>query len=463
MASFTVEEIKKATDGNILQTGSMDYCTGVSTDTRTIEPGSLFIALKGERFDGHKFLTEACDKGAAVLLVSQKDVSNQIPSDVSVICVKDTKQGLEDLAHFYRMKFSIPVIAVTGSNGKTTTKDMITLLLETKYHVCATKKNFNNEIGLSMTLLSMTPDTEVCVVEMGMRGLGQIAELCRIASPTIGVVTNVGTSHIGILGNKENIAKAKAELIESLPDDGVAILNEDDPYVIAMGNKFKGNIIGYGVHGKYVVSACDIQYQSTGTKYMCTCFDEAFRVKLSALGIHHIYDALAATAAARVIGVDVKKIQKALAEFSPGAQRQGVTQVKDVLIMDDSYNANPLSMEMAFHSLKQLNASHYFLLLGDMGELGKFSEKLHFETGKKAAEIGFDGLITVGPLSVHLAEGAKAGGMKQVYTVSSCDEVIPILTKLVHAGDAVLLKGSHAMHMEKIPELWKEYIAHHGD
>lgn len=462
MASFTLEEIRKATGGRILQAGTVEYVTGVSTDTRTIGAGNLFIALVGDRFNGHAFLSTACEKGATAVLISEEASAAEIAKDVSVVLVKDTKQGLEDLAHFYRMKFSIPVIAVTGSNGKTTTKDMIAALLSTKYRVCATEKNFNNEIGLSMTLLSMTAETEVCVVEMGMRGLGQIAELCRIASPTIGVITNVGTSHIGILGSKENIAKAKAELIEALPADGVAILNEDDPYVIAMGDKFDGQIIGYGIQGKYVVSACGLQYESTSTKYICTCFDEAFRVKLPVLGIHHVYDALAATAAARVIGVDVKKIEKALSEFVPESQRQTVTTWKGITIMDDSYNANPLSMEMAFRSLKQLDANRYFFVLGDMGELGKASELLHFETGKKAAEIGADGVITVGPLSRYLAQGAQEGGIKEVYKAESCEEAAKILCSLLKAGDALLLKGSHAMHMETIPELWKEYVKNYG-
>ena len=225
MASFTLGEILKAVSGVLLQQGSHEYCTGVNTDTRTISPGELFIALQGNTFDGHHFLNDACINGASMVIISERSSFKAVPRTVSVILVKNTQTALEALAHFYRMKFDIPVVAVTGSNGKTTTKDMIAALVASKLNVCATQKNFNNEIGLSLTLLSMTPETEACVVEMGMRGLGQIAELCRIAAPTIGVVTNVGTSHIGILGSQENIAKAKGELIESLPDKGIAILN----------------------------------------------------------------------------------------------------------------------------------------------------------------------------------------------------------------------------------------------
>lgn len=453
MASFTIDEIGRATKGELLQKGKANYVSGVSTDTRTIQDGDVFIALKGDNFDGHHFLTTACEKGAGAVIISDKEAGNSLPDTVSVFLVTDTKQALEDLAHFHRMRFHVPVIGVTGSNGKTTTKDMITALLSTRFHVCATQKNFNNEIGLSMTLLSMTEKTEVTVVEMGMRGFGQIAELCRIASPTIGVVTNVGTSHIGILGSQANIAKAKGELIEALPADGMAILNGDDPYVKAMGNHFAGKVITYGTKEHSTVMGKDIHYEESQTRYTCAMFDEAYKIKLNLLGPHNVYDALAATAVARILGVDYRKIQKALADFQPIGQRQTILDVHGISVMDDSYNANPLSMEMAFRSLKQLPGKHHYLVLGDMGELGAFEEQLHYETGKKAAAIGFDGLITVGPLCRHLARGAREGGMTTVIETDSCEEAAKELSQLAKPGDIVLVKGSHYMHMEKIPTL----------
>ena len=423
MASFTLGEILKAVSGVLLQQGSHEYCTGVNTDTRTISPGELFIALQGNTFDGHHFLNDACINGASMVIISERSSFKAVPRTVSVILVKNTQTALEALAHFYRMKFDIPVVAVTGSNGKTTTKNMIAALVASKLNVCATQKNFNNEIGLSLTLLSMTPKTEACVVEMGMRGLGQIAGLCRIAAPTIGVVTNVGTSHIGILGSQENIAKAKGELIESLPDKGIAILNEDDPYVIKMGDTFSGNIIGYGVNGNYTV-----------------------------------YNALAATATARVLGIDVNRIQKALSEFLPGAQRQFFTEINGVTVIDDSYNANPLSMEMAFHAMRQVNGKHYFLVLGDMGELGEKEEQFHYELGKIAANIGFDGMITVGKLSRHIAMGARDAGKTNIMECTTCEDAWQRLQKMIQSGDVVLVKGSRYMHMETILELWRKSL-----
>ncbi|WP_299144158.1 UDP-N-acetylmuramoyl-tripeptide--D-alanyl-D-alanine ligase [uncultured Dialister sp.] len=453
MASFTLEEIEKAASARLIHRGNIPFVDGVSTDTRTIREGELFIALTGENFNGHAFVKLAVEQGAAAVMISDASYGEGLDPKVSVFLVKDTKKGLEDTAHFHRMRFHVPVIGVTGSNGKTTTKDMITAILSTRFHVTATQKNFNNEIGLSMTLLSMTGDTEVCVVEMGMRGFGQIKELCDIASPTMGVVTNVGTSHIGILGSQDNIAKAKKELIDALPADGTAILNGDDERVSAMGKGFAGRVIRYGLHGRYTVRGSDVHYEEEDTRYTCTCFDEAFKVKLHLLGVHNVYDALAATAACRVLGVDTGKIQRALSDFRPAGQRQTVEIIDGITVLDDSYNANPLSMEMAFRSAKQMAGRHYFLVLGDMGELGRFEEKLHYETGLTAAKIGFDGLITVGPLSRFLAKGAEEGGIKAVHTCDTCEEAAERLKKMAGPGDVVLVKGSHYMHMETIPAI----------
>ena len=453
---LSLQEIITATGGHCENMQELIF-TGITTDSRIESSGELFVALCGERFDGHAYCKMALEHGAAAVLVS-KPVP-ELPSETVIITVEDTLLAYQQIAHAYRMSNkNLKVVAVTGSNGKTSTKDMIAACLSTKFKVIKTQENFNNEIGLSLTLLSMTPETEACVVEMGMRGLGQIAELCRIAAPTIGVVTNVGTSHIGILGSQENIAKAKGELIESLPDKGIAILNEDDPYVIKMGDTFSGNIIGYGVNGNYTVHGSRIQYENNCTKYVCTCFDEAFKVKLNMLGIHNVYNALAATATARVLGIDVNRIQKALSEFLPGAQRQFFTEINGVTVIDDSYNANPLSMEMAFHAMRQVNGKHYFLVLGDMGELGEKEEQFHYELGKIAANIGFDGMITVGKLSRHIAMGARDAGKTNIMECTTCEDAWQRLQKMIQSGDVVLVKGSRYMHMETILELWRKSL-----
>lgn len=462
MASFTLEEIKKASGGKILYGDNLQVIAGVSTNSRSISQGELFIPLVGETFDGHAFLDQAIAKGASAVLVSEPE---KRPADesVPVILVKNTKLALERIAEWHRKRFSIPVVAITGSNGKTTTKDMITSILRSKYKVCATPFNFNNEIGLSKTILHIEETTDICVTEMGMRGFGQIAELCSIAHPTIGVITNVGTSHIGLLGSRENIGKAKKELIDALPAEGTAVLNQDDALVKQMGDTYVGKVIGYGIHGKYPVHASAIEYTEAGTEFVCHCFDEAFKVKLPLFGEHNVYDALAAIATARILGVSAVRIAKALDAFQTEGSRQRIMKINGITVVDDSYNANPLSMEMALRAAMQLRGNKRFLILGDMGELGDNAAKYHYELGKKAGQMGFDGLIALGTLSRNTADGAEDAGVSIVNRVMSCEDAASAIAKLATSDDVVLIKGSHAMHMDQIPEIWKGTLNTNGN
>lgn len=454
MASFTLEEVLHAVHGCLLRKGQAVRAEGVSTDTRTIAEGNLFIPLCGENFNGHAFLEKAAEKGAAMLLTAEKERLSSLPEETTVILVEDTKEALEQIAAFHRLRFSIPVIAVTGSNGKTTTKDMITAVLERVHAVCHTEKNFNNEIGLSQTLLRLTGRDEACVVEMGMRGLGQIAELCRIAHPTIGVVTNVGTSHIGILGSRKNIAKAKAELIEALPAGGTAVLNGDDPLVSAMGDSFSGKVIRFGMEESNDAHASSVQFLPDGTAFTLCSGDVSFDVRLRLLGIHNVYDALAASVIGTLLHVPAAEQKAALESFLSKSGSQKLLHIGGVNVLDDSYNANPLSVEMAMRALLQIPGKRHILVLGDMLELGRFEEELHAGIGRQAAEMGFDGLITVGPLSRITAEAARKGGLSPV-SFDSCREAAAWLREFAEPGDAVLIKGSHAMHMETIPGLWR--------
>ncbi len=455
MADFTIEEILEATGGRLLQRGEANVAHGVSTDTRTLEPGALYIPLIGENFDGHTFLKKAAEAGANAVLLSDAARAKELPETVSVIAVRDTLRALEDLARLHRMRFDIPVVAVTGSSGKTTTKDMLTAILETTFSVCSTKKNHNNEIGLSETLLSLTPAHEAVVTEMGMRGLGQIAELADVARPTMGLVTCVGTAHIGILGSQENIARAKGELIEALPDDGVAVLNADDPYVSAMHSLFGGRVLYYGVDRHRDVYATDIVPKPEGTAYICHIGETAFPVTLRLLGIHNVYDALAATAAAASLGVSPGNIQKALGDFVSRSDSQKLLKIGEVTVLDDSYNANPLSVEMALDALIQLGGRRRIAVLGDMLELGASEKEQHYRIGRKAAALGLDLLITVGDLSAETARGARDGGMTAVAEVSDPKEAAEMLRRETVSGDTVLIKGSHAMHLETVAAYWR--------
>ena len=455
MAEFTIEEILQATGGRLLQKGEAAAVTGVSTDTRTLSKGALYIPLIGENFDGHAFLGKAAEAGAGVVLMSDVARSEGLPASVSAIAVPDTLQALEDLARFHRSRFDIPVVAVTGSSGKTTTKDMLTAILETTFSVCSTKKNHNNEIGLSETILSLNAGHEVLVTEMGMRGLGQIAELADVARPTMGLVTCVGTAHIGILGSQENIARAKGELIEALPKDGVAILNADDPYVSAMHSLFAGRSLYYGVETRRDVYATDISFGASGTTYTCHVGETSFPVTLRLLGIHNVYDALAATAVAVSLGVSAENIQKALEAFVSRSDSQKLLKIGEVTVLDDSYNANPLSVKMALDALTQLGGRRRFAVLGDMLELGASEKEQHYEIGKRVAALGFDRLIAVGPLSCETARGARDGGMTAVAEVSGPADAADILSRETAPGDVVLIKGSHAMHLETVVAHWR--------
>lgn len=455
MAAFTISEILSATEGALVRKGNAERVTGISTDTRSIAAGELFIPLVGENFDGHAFLGKAAERGAAAVLVSDAAKAEILPENVTVISVSDTLAALEALARFHRLRFAIPVIGVTGSSGKTTTKDMTAAVLGSALRTRHTEKNFNNEIGLSQTLLGLTEADEACVVEMGMRGFGQIAELCRTARPTVGIVTNVGTAHIGILGSRENIGKAKAELIEALPADGTAILNGDDALTRKMVENFHGRVIYYGVEAGNDLRAAELHFTNASTDFKIVSEKETVSVALPLLGIHNVYDALAAAAAGLLLGVPADGIRAALENFKPQGDRQKLYEIGGVTILDDSYNANPLSVEMAMKALLQLPAKRRVLVLGDMLELGDYEEELHRGIGKTAAEEGFDVLVAVGPLSRYTAESAKDAGLSDVTCVDTAAEAAKFLKEHTKAGDAVLIKGSHAMHLETIASLWR--------
>lgn len=446
MARFTLEEVLKATKGTTKGTHSVEF-SSVSTDTRTIEEGSLFVALEGESFDGHNFLRDAVTQGALGCLVKK----GRSVEGVLCIEVEHTLKAYQDLANYHRRRFNIPVVAITGSSGKTTTKEMVAAVLETMYHVLKTEKNFNNEIGLPKTLLDLTEDHEVCVVEMGMRGLGQIAELAAIAEPTIGVITNVGTSHIELLGSKEAIGRAKGELIEHLPKDGVAILNEDDSLVRTMVDLTEARIIPYGIHEEATIKGLQLRYKKDGIKFTCRCFDEIFDVFLPMVGEHNVYDCLAAIAVGRTLGVKPSsKMVKALGSFKGISMRQEIVPFEQFVVLNDAYNANPDSMSESIKALGQLEAKRKVAILGDMLELGEYSELAHKKIGKLLYEEGYEVVLTLGEDARYIHEVCESLGVPVVYHGTSHLDVSKAYQKVAKKGDAVLLKGSRGLHMEDL-------------
>ncbi len=451
MATFTLQEVLEATKGKCTTTKHIHF-DSVSTDTRTLEENSLFIALSGDSFDGHNFIEEAVKKGATGAIVKKGFTSEQL------VCieVEDTLKAYQQLANFHRNRFAIPVIAVTGSSGKTTTKEMIAAVLESKFSVLKTEKNFNNEIGLPKTLLNLTEEHEVCVVEMGMRGFGQIQELATIAEPTIGVVTNVGTSHIELLGSQEGIAKAKGELVEAIDEEGTVILNEDDHWVKGMSKLTKGKLIGYGIENNATVSGSNIRYKKDGIKFTCRCYDEIFDVFLPMIGIHNVYDALAAIAVGRALGLNSLKIKKALGSFTGIPMRQEIVPFEDIVVLNDAYNANPSSMIESIKALGQLEGKRKIAILGDMLELGSYAEEGHSAVGKVLGTEQYAAVYTIGEYGAIIGKVASETGVPIVGHYDSLMELAIAYNQERQKGDVILVKGSRGMKMEKIVNLLGE-------
>jgi len=398
MAEFTLSQVVEATAGMSAHTDNIKFLD-VSTDTRTIESGFLFVALKGDTFDGHDFINTAIEKGATGAIVEKGR-------------------------------------AVEGI-------------------VCIEVENFNNEIGLPKTLLRLTAEHEACVVEMGMRGLGQIEELALIAEPTMGIITNVGTSHIELLGSREAIAEAKGELIRCLPENSVAILNEDDPYVKAMDSLAKGKTITYGIERNATCIGSHLRYKKDGIKFTCKCYDEVFDIFLPMIGEHNVYDALAAIVAGRVLGIKSNTIRKGLSEFTGTPMRQEIVPFEDIVILNDAYNANPSSMAEAIKALGQLEGKRKIAMLGDMLELGDFSEDAHREIGQLLAEEGYSVVFTFGDAAAFIAKEAKKAGLT-TFRCNSHLEMANAYSDIREKGDVILVKGSRGLRMERVVEELKD-------
>lgn len=452
---MTLGEIRAATKA----TGTGDELlrfTDIVTDSRKISAGVLFVALKGERFDGENFAREAADRGAAAVMVSNNCPTEKVEAlAVPVLQVQDTLAAYQQIARAWRRRFSLPLVAITGSNGKTTTKDLTAAVLSAKGNVLKTQANFNNEIGLPLTLLGLNDSHAYAVVEMGMRGLGQIAAMAKIAEPTVGIVTNVSETHMELLGSLENIARAKGELAEAIPSGGTLILNADDERVAAMGSLTTDgvNIITYGLGKTADLRAEALRIEGESTKFMVEYKNERHEYILPLVGRHNVYNALAAIATGCAVGLSVDEIQRGLAQATGGKMRFELQSRGAYQIVNDAYNASPNSMRAAIETLASLVPQRKIAVLGDMLELGDTAPKLHEDIGHFLGEHKFAALITYGELAKHIAEGARAAGMVEVYPTNSHEEAATALQKAMRAGDTVLFKGSRGMQMEKIIEL----------
>ncbi len=419
--------------------------TSVCTDTRKIVPGCLFVPLAGERFDGHDFLAEALDKGAAGALSARPEDNGP-----RIVSVPDTMEALRRLAAAYKATLNVRTVAVTGSVGKTTTKEMTAAALSAGFRTQKTAGNFNNEIGVPLTLLSIGPGHEAAVVEMGMSARGEISRLSRMARPDAAVITNIGTAHIEYLGSREEIARAKFEVRDGMKQDSVLVLNGDDKYLFGAEETQGFRTVYYGVRNPEAsFRAEDLRRTEQGTAFRAVYPGGSVELSLAMAGDHMVYDALAALAAAVSLGVNPALAAKSISGVSPEGMRQRICAMGDVKVILDCYNANPDSMRAA---LKVLSGQHgrRVALLGDMLELGYYAERSHTEAGELAAAC-CDVLVAVGRYADCTADGARRAGMprESVYTPERSNAA-DLLYGILRPGDTVLVKGSRGMKMEEI-------------
>ncbi|MFH1336918.1 MAG: UDP-N-acetylmuramoyl-tripeptide--D-alanyl-D-alanine ligase [Candidatus Zixiibacteriota bacterium] len=458
MFEIKLNELKRVVDGETPEsslTGDQ-LLRGISIDSRKVDPNNVFVAIPGEKFDGHRFLGEAVSKGAKAVVIDQEK-KNVVPPEIyektAVISVSDTKKALRDVALWYRIKFELPVVAVTGTNGKTTTKDMIAQVLSSEFRVLKSPESYNNLIGVPLTLFQLNPEYEALVLELGMSSPGEISTLTKISQPQIGVITNIGPAHLESMQSMERIAQAKFELPDNMPSPKTLVLNADDRILAKRiaRTQPEEKMVSFGVKKKADFIADRIE--ANGNGYISFRVNKNTQVKLSLLGWHNVYNALAAFSVGRLLGVEESKIKDELENFSPSRLRMELVSIDNIRIINDSYNANPVSMEKALETLKNMKTfGRKIAVLGDMLELGEGEMDFHLELGRKAAKSGVNLLITIGELARFIGEGAREEGLRSsdVISFENNQEVSLYLLENLKDGDLVLVKGSRKMKTEEI-------------
>ncbi|HTT22215.1 MAG TPA: UDP-N-acetylmuramoyl-tripeptide--D-alanyl-D-alanine ligase [Candidatus Sulfotelmatobacter sp.] len=430
---------------------------GYSIDSRTIAPGELFVAVKGERLDGHDFVAAALEKGA-VAAVIRKDQPARFSGNARLLAVDDTLIALQTLATAVRKLWDKPLIGVTGSAGKTTTKEAIAHVLASKFRVLKSEGNFNNHFGLPLMLLRLEPEHDQAVIEMGMSHAGEIRALAKIAQPDVGVVTNVAPVHLEFFDSIAGIARAKYELVESLPSSGTAVLNADDEYVSQFGRDFKGRVIRYGTAIGADVCAENVQSSGAeGSEFDVVVAAHREHAKLPLVGQHNVLNALAAVSVGIAQGIKVSEAIAALATLKPADKRGQVLQLGNITVINDCYNSNPKALRAMVDTLSGMRAKRRIVVAGEMLELGPAGEELHDESGRHMAENKIDVLIGVRGLAQSMVAAARQTGMAAEF-VATPEEAGEWLARETRDGDAVLLKASRGVKLEKALETWKAKI-----
>jgi len=455
---WTIADCLSATGGTLHGADPGVRFERIGIDSRIIKPHDLFVAIRGESHDGHRFADEVVARGVRGLML-QKDQLAGLPleewlrREVAVVTVDDTIGALGDLARFHRRRNSAAVAAITGSNGKTTTRQMTAAVLGQRFAVLSNRKNFNNNIGVPLTLFELAPDHRWAVVELGMNAPGEIRELAGICLPNLGAITNVGPAHLEGVGSIEGVQRAKGELLEKLPADGTAILNADDRRVAALAATAPCEVLFYGRSAAASVRAEQIDLTASGCRFDLVLPDSRTAVQLHVAGMFNVVNALAAAALGWKAGVPPESIRRGLKHFTPAAGRIQILETrKGIRIIDDTYNANPASMEAALQTLQRVRGdARGFFVMGDMLELGPQSAALHESVGAMAARTQVAGLLAAGRFASQAAAGARKGGMPPdaVFT-GSREEILEHLQTRLEPGDWVLVKGSRGMAMERV-------------
>ena len=448
--NLTISEILQATQGNLIQGNPNTIIIQVSTDSRTIKKGDLFVALVGEKFDGHNFLQGVCQQGAVGAVVSKPITDySQLESPI-IIQVSDTLVALGDIANCHRRKFNLPIVAITGSNGKTTTKDITTAVLAQRFAVFKSEKSYNNQIGIPSRLMQLSEGDEIAVLEIGTSWPGEIERLSQITAPTVGVITNIGPAHLERLGSIEGVAEEKGALLTHVEH---AILNADDPMTPTLTRRVCGQITTFGWGVDADVSATEIEIDSFGKPVFTLKVggNEGERVHLPCLGKHNIYNALAAAGVGLWAGLTPIEICAGLERFQPADMRMQPIIHNKLHIINDAYNSNPESLNSALTFLSDIEITgKRIAILGDMLELGEHSHALHLQTGQ-SIPTNVNLLITVGVHSRAIADGA-AGIVESIISCDTPMQAAQQLTKYAQPGDAVLIKGSRGIKLEQVLE-----------
>lgn len=442
MIPMTFKETAQAVGSTTVLEGEYD---SICTDTRKITSGCLFIAIKGDNFDGHSFAKQAVESGASAVLC-EKDCGL---GDFQIV-VENTRTALLDLAGYYRSKFDIPVVGITGSVGKTTTKEMTHAVMSVKYNTLKNDGNLNNEIGVPLTLFRLEKCHEAAVIEMGMSGFGEISRMTEAVKPDVAIISNIGVSHIEKLGSREGILKAKLEILHGMKDCAPIILNGDDDMLV---NAETGThpVIYYGIKNvNSLFKAFDITSKESETDMSVGFADGSDRVSLPFPGRHNVYNALAAVAVGSQFGIGVHEALEALKGYVPAGMRQRINVKNGITFIEDCYNASPDSQAAALAVLAGFNAKRTVAVIGDMLELGSVSEQAHYGVGVKAAENGINAVFTYGERSLETARGAKEGGVEIVKSYSDKSELAKELLLYLKEGDAVLFKASRGMKLEDV-------------